>query len=112
MSDRKHQKVVGRKQKLVERRRKLRNRRRRIQYRLRDINWTPQDEPMFTAGNIHYELPDLVRGLGPGGIRPIISSTVATYRSISPLRIRPTVRAHGLRRHRRNIRVIQAKLTE
>jgi len=23
---------------------------------------------MFTAGNIHYELSDRVRGLGPGGI--------------------------------------------
>ena len=55
-------------QKKVERKRKLVNRKRRIQYRLRDINWEPQDQPMFTASNIHYELADRVRGLGPGGI--------------------------------------------
>ena len=52
----------------AERKRKLVNRKRRIQYRLRDINWAPQDEPMFRAGNIRYELADRVRGLGPGGI--------------------------------------------
>ena len=68
VSDRIHQKVVGRKQKLVERKRKLRNRGRRIRYRLRDINWAPQDRPMLTASNIHYELADRIRGLGPGGI--------------------------------------------
>jgi len=48
--------------------RKLTNRKRRIQYRLRDRNWTDQPQPMFTAGNIHYELADRTRGLGPGGI--------------------------------------------
>jgi hypothetical protein len=48
--------------------RKLTNRKRRIQYRLRLREWSPQDEPMFTAGNIHYELADKVRALGPGGI--------------------------------------------
>ena len=52
----------------AERKLKLVNRKRRIQYRLRDINWAPQDEPMFRAGNIRYELADRVRGLGPGGI--------------------------------------------
>ncbi len=61
MSNRKQQKAVERKQKLL-------NRRRRIQYRLRDRVWAPQDRPMFTAANIHYELADRVRGLGPGGI--------------------------------------------
>ncbi len=55
-------------QKKVERKRKLINRKRRIQYRLRDIKWAPQDEPMFTASNIHYELGDRVRGLASGGI--------------------------------------------
>lgn len=44
------------------------NRKRRIQYRLRERAWAPQDRPMFTARNIHYELADRVRGLGPGGI--------------------------------------------
>lgn len=48
--------------------RKLINRKRRIQYRLRDREWEPQDKPMFTASNIHYELADKARGLGPGGI--------------------------------------------
>jgi hypothetical protein len=47
---------------------KLSNRKRRIQYRLRERTWVPQDRPMFTASNIHYELADRVRGLGPGGI--------------------------------------------
>ena len=46
----------------------LLNRKRRIQYRLRARTWAPQDRPMFTACNIHYELGDRVRGLGPGGI--------------------------------------------
>ena len=55
-------------QRKVERKRKLINRKRRIQHRLRDIHWTPQDRPMFTGRNIHYELTDRVRGLGPGGI--------------------------------------------
>jgi len=48
--------------------RKLANRKRRIQYRLRPREWSPQDSPMFTASNIHYELADKARGLGPGGI--------------------------------------------
>jgi hypothetical protein len=48
--------------------RKLVNRKRRIQYRLRERNWSDQPEPMFAAGNIHYELAERTRGLGPGGI--------------------------------------------
>ena len=48
--------------------RKLVNRKRRIQYRLRDRVWTDQPKPMFTAANIHYELAERTRGLGPGGI--------------------------------------------
>ena len=59
---------TNRAQKRIERKRRLVNRRRRIEYRLRDINWAPRDEPMFTASNIHYELADRARGLGPGGI--------------------------------------------
>ena len=55
-------------QKAVERKRRLMNRKRRIQWRLRDRHWTDQPRPMFSAGNIHYELADRVRGLGPGGI--------------------------------------------
>ena len=58
----------SRTQRKVERKRRLINRQRRIQYRLREINWAPQDRPMFRARNIHYELADRVRGLGPGGI--------------------------------------------
>ncbi len=55
----------------ISRTRKLVNRKRRIQYRLRDRNWSDQSQPMFTAGNIHYELSDRTRGLGPGGIGAI-----------------------------------------
>jgi hypothetical protein len=49
-------------------RQRLRNRKRRIQYRLRAREWAPQDRPMFTASNIHYELSDKTRGLAAGGI--------------------------------------------
>ncbi len=49
-------------------RHELVNRKRRIEYRLRDRQWPPQERPMFTASNIHYELSDRVAGLGPGGI--------------------------------------------
>ncbi|MEE9269111.1 MAG: IS1380 family transposase [Candidatus Krumholzibacteria bacterium] len=49
-------------------RQKLRNRKRRIAYRLRDMDWSPQDEPMLKAGNIHYDLSGRARGLGSGGI--------------------------------------------
>ncbi len=49
-------------------RQRLRNRKRRIQSRLRVREWDPQDRPMFTASNIHYELADKTRGLSAGGI--------------------------------------------
>jgi hypothetical protein len=49
----------------------LGNRKHRIEYRLRDRRWPAQERPMFTASNIHYELADKVRGLGPGGIGAI-----------------------------------------
>ena len=52
----------------AERKRKLINRQRRIQWRLRNRQGDDQPRPMFTAGNIHYELADRARGLGPGGI--------------------------------------------
>ncbi|MGH8731575.1 MAG: IS1380 family transposase [Burkholderiales bacterium] len=48
--------------------RKLANRKRRIQYRLRHREWAPQDRPMFTASNIHFQLSDKMRGLAAGGI--------------------------------------------
>jgi hypothetical protein len=47
---------------------RLINRKRRLQARLRQRQWEPQDKPMFTASNIHYELADKIRGLGAGGI--------------------------------------------
>ncbi len=59
---------TNRAQSKAERKRRLINRKRRIQWRLRDRHWTEQPRPMFTAGNIHYELADRARGLGPGGI--------------------------------------------
>jgi hypothetical protein len=52
----------------AERKRKLIHRKRRIQWRLRDRQWEDQPRPMFSAGNIHYELADRARGLGSGGI--------------------------------------------
>ena len=55
-------------QKRVERKRILNNRRRRIRRRLRTRAWAPQDQPMFRAANIHYELADKTHGLSCGGI--------------------------------------------
>jgi hypothetical protein len=46
----------------------LKRRKQRIQYRLRDIHWNEQDQPMFSAKNIHYEIADRSRGLAYGGI--------------------------------------------
>jgi len=46
----------------------LRRRKRRIARRLRNRHWRPQAKPMFSAGNIHYEVADRARGLGCGGI--------------------------------------------
>jgi hypothetical protein len=47
---------------------KLKQRQQRIQYRLRDIHWKEQNQPMFSAQNIHYEIADRSRGLAYGGI--------------------------------------------
>jgi hypothetical protein len=46
----------------------LKNRKRRIERRLAPKFWRPQDSPMFSASNIHYEVADRTRGLGCGGI--------------------------------------------
>ena len=53
------------------RQQKVRNRKRRIERRLRARNWSKQDEPMFKASNIHYELSERTRGVGVGGIGAI-----------------------------------------
>lgn len=50
---------------------KVRNRKRRIERRLRRKNWSRQDEPMFKASNIHYELSERTRGIGVGGMGAI-----------------------------------------
>ena len=47
---------------------KVRNGKRRIERRLRAKTWSRQDEPMFKASNIHYELSERTRGVGVGGI--------------------------------------------
>ena len=47
---------------------KLRQRKQKIQYRLRDKNWKEQNKPMFSAGNIHYDIADRSRGMAHGGI--------------------------------------------
>lgn len=50
------------------RHKKLERRKRKILDRLAPRAREPQDAPMFTASNIHYELADRVQGLGTGGI--------------------------------------------
>jgi len=52
-------------------RQRLANGKRRIAHRLRDRSWSPQDRPMMTARNIHYEVAQRSRGLGCGGIGAI-----------------------------------------
>ncbi len=55
-----------------------RNRKRRIEGRLRQKNWPAQDEPMFSASNIHYELSERTRGVGVGGIGAIHKFSLAS----------------------------------
>ncbi len=50
------------------RQRRAERRKRRIAYRLRDRDWPAQDEPMFRASNIHYDVADRTRAMGYGGI--------------------------------------------
>jgi hypothetical protein len=47
---------------------RLRNCKRRIQHRLRPKTWPAQQQPMFHAGNIYYDLADKTHGLACGGI--------------------------------------------
>jgi hypothetical protein len=49
----------------------LARRKGRILDRLAPRAWAPQDDPMFAARNIHYELADRTRGLAAGGIGAI-----------------------------------------
>ena len=49
-------------------RKKLARGKRKNQYRLRNIEWEDQPRPMFSAGNIKYDLADKTRGLACGGI--------------------------------------------
>lgn len=49
----------------------LRNRKQRIQRRLKPRAWPVQDQPMFGARNIHYEMGDKTQALGCGGIGAI-----------------------------------------
>jgi hypothetical protein len=49
-------------------RRRLNERRHRILDRIANQPGPEREEPMMTAGNIHYELADRVQGLNPGGI--------------------------------------------
>jgi hypothetical protein len=51
--------------------RNLRNRKRRIEYRLRDRDWCDQEQPMFGAPNVHYEVAERTRGFGVGGLGAI-----------------------------------------
>lgn len=58
-------------QKRRERKQQMLRRKRRIQYRLRERTWSPQDQPMFKARNIHYEIAERDRGIDAGGIGAI-----------------------------------------
>jgi len=60
------------------RQRKEKNRKRRIKNRLRLKNWSSQDDPMFKARNIHYELSERTRGVGVGGIGAIHKFALAS----------------------------------
>ena len=42
-----------------------------IAYRLRPMNWEDQENPMFAATNIHYEVSERTRGTDVGGIGAI-----------------------------------------
>ena len=55
-------------QRLIERKKRMVRRNRRIRFRLRDKVWSPQEEPMFKARNIQYEIAERDRGLAVGGI--------------------------------------------
>lgn len=48
--------------------RDLRRSKQRIEHRLRERDWAPQDEPMLSARNIHYELASRDRAIQAGGI--------------------------------------------
>ena len=49
-------------------RRDLRRSKQRIEHRLRERDWAPQDKPMLSARNIHYELSSRDRAIQAGGI--------------------------------------------
>ncbi len=49
-------------------RRELRRSKQRIEHRLRDRDWAPQDQPMLTGKNIHYEMSSRDRAIPAGGI--------------------------------------------
>src|ERR1039457_6642013 len=49
-------------------RKKWLRRKRRIEKRLRPRQWRSRPKPMFTAGNIRYEMADRTRALAHGGI--------------------------------------------
>lgn len=49
-------------------RRELRRSKQRIEHRLRDRVWSPQDKPILSARNIHYELSARDCAIAAGGI--------------------------------------------
>ncbi len=53
------------------RRQRLEKRKRRIEKRLEKRTWPAQEEPMFRATNIHYEVADRTQAVGVGGIGAI-----------------------------------------
>ena len=53
------------------RQRRSEKRKRRIDHRLRERHWPSQDEPMFRATNVHYDVAGRTRALDCGGIGAI-----------------------------------------
>lgn len=55
-------------EKLARRKCRIHKRERRIRRRLRVMQWPPQDDPMFSARNVQYEVADRTRAFSVGGI--------------------------------------------
>ena len=50
------------------RQRRADKRKRRIKRRLNDRTWPHQEEPMFRATNVHYDVADRTRAMSHGGM--------------------------------------------
>ena len=78
------------------RHRRLERRKRRIQDRLRQRHGPAQEQPMFRASNIHYEVADRTQAVGVGGIGAIhrMARQSAYYLETHPTNRSPDVDCH------------------